>query len=103
MKALIPALLALTAIALPAHAESPSRQVRYGDLDLASNDGQAALDTRLRSAVRGVCAGTGTEDLRTTMARRKCRREASERAAHDAEIAVAGYGARAGRRLASGR
>lgn len=53
-------LVAAAAPAAPASAETASvvrtEQVRYGDLDLASADGRATLDHRIRAASRRVCA-----------------------------------------------
>lgn len=69
------AALALTAAAVPAHAESaPSISIRFGDLDLSSAAGQARLDGRINSAVNRACL-TGSRDLAATGAERSCRAE----------------------------
>lgn len=57
-KSHILALAAAAVIAAPAHAatsESKSVEVRYSDLNLASEEGQNVLEQRLDRAAREVC------------------------------------------------
>ena len=54
--AILAAVLAATAFATPAVAESPDRiNVRYADLDLSTPEGQAKLERRIEKAVRTAC------------------------------------------------
>jgi len=76
IRTLIPiVLIASLAAANPAQAESGSRTVSYGDLDLTSSAGQAALDRRLASAVREVCGRPYPLDLQSVDQVSRCRRE----------------------------
>lgn len=54
--------------AAPAHASTQDivekkRIVRHGDLNLASQDGRAVLDQRIRRAAKQVCAQTGVQSI----------------------------------------
>ena len=64
------ALAALVSIPSAAHAgpETPTEQVPYGDLNLASHDGIKTLDRRLDRAVKRVC---GFYDSRSLGARKE--------------------------------
>jgi UrcA family protein len=76
IRTLIPiVLIASLAAANPAQAESGSRTVSYGDLDLTSPAGQAALDRRLASAVREVCGRPYPLDLQSVDQVSRCRRD----------------------------
>jgi len=67
-------LAALTAaIAAPAAAEELSVTVGYGDLDLATPAGKAALDKRIEVAVDKVCSPAQRRDLRGWMAAEECK------------------------------
>lgn len=53
--------------------EAASAQVRFGDLNLATAKGQAALDARLRQAARSVCGiSYGAHPLSEDGSNRKC-------------------------------
>ncbi|WP_226016069.1 UrcA family protein [Novosphingobium sp. FKTRR1] len=78
---LVAALIAPIALVAPAaHAAEPatgvevaSIEVRYGDLNLASAQGQDQLDARLRQAARKVCgASFGPMPLSEELNARKC-------------------------------
>ena len=94
-KLLTTAALLLTASIAPASAE-PSRKVGFSDLDLATAQGQARLDDRVRSAVRSICA----ESYVDVHQRNICRRQMSEAAQLKAGTAIARYQARAATRVA---
>jgi UrcA family protein len=53
--------------AAPAHASTQdsvkTRIVRHGDLNLASQDGRAVLDQRIRRAAKHVCSVTGVPSI----------------------------------------
>lgn len=73
-------LLGLSVAAQPAFAQE-TREVAYGDLDLASPKGHATLQSRLRAAARDVCAmGTGRVTLKEQMASQQCYRLAMKSA-----------------------
>lgn len=57
-----------------AHRETPA-SVRYADLDLATAQGVAAFDRRVRTAARAACAGEGP-DLVDLACMRRFRRDA---------------------------
>ncbi len=74
IRALIPiVLVASLAAANPAHAESGTRSVSFGDLDLASPTGQAILDRRIANAVRQVCGRPYPIDLQSRHDAERCR------------------------------
>ena len=75
------AAVAITATGFSASAQAQDRIVRtaavsYADLDLASEDGKATLEARLKGAVRKVCGGYNAKDLADTMDHRACMQEA---------------------------
>ena len=77
IRSLIPiVLIASLAAANPAHAESVSRTVSYGDLDLTSPAGQAIFDRRIGDAVRDLCGRAFPLDLQTQHDVRRCRSQA---------------------------
>jgi UrcA family protein len=52
--------------------------VKYGDLDLATSQGNAALYRRLRTAAVAVCGETDARDLRASADARACYAKAME-------------------------
>ena len=96
------AALANVAVALPAHAaepQAPTASVRYADLDLATPDGVARLDRRIRVAVSAVCGTADIRDLSRAALVRQCRDNAMTGAAP--QIASAIERARDGTQVAS--
>ena len=74
---LIPIALISTLVAVPAdasyRADSPPRAtVSYGDLNLGSKSGVAALDHRIARAVRQVCGGRFAQTLREQRNAEQC-------------------------------
>lgn len=58
---------------IPAMAETVSVPVRYGDLNLASPEGQRAFDRRIASATRAICGSADMErDLALKTRIKKC-------------------------------
>ena len=75
IRSLIPIVLVASAVvASPAEAQ-PSRMVSYGDLDLSSPAGQAALDRRIATAIRQVCGWAFPRDLQSTHEVQRCREQ----------------------------
>lgn len=60
------------ASAQPAEQQMPVERVRVADLNLASSEGRARLDERLRAAANRVCEVGGSQDLWTFRFSRKC-------------------------------
>ncbi len=83
------ALIAAVAAAGPALAETASRSVKIGDLDLASTEGRAALDQRLDRAARKVCHVGDGRDLAQIAASARCYRAAIANARGAAVVQVA--------------
>ena len=75
----------------PASAQSEVRtqEVRFGDLDLTSAAGAAALDQRIARATRSVCGVTGARTLQEITQARRCQKVALSDAAPRAQFAVA--------------
>jgi UrcA family protein len=72
IRSLIPIILVATvAAANPAHAQT--QIISYADLDLTSPAGQAALDSRIQSAVRQVCGRAYPIDLQSQRDVARCR------------------------------
>lgn len=67
-------------ITVAGHARYPSVDVRTADLDLASEDGQRRLDTRLWRAARQVCTMTSLRDLAESRLTDRCRADTLARA-----------------------
>lgn len=94
MKTVLTIAPALLASATPALSQPATHSVavHYGDLDLASAGGRAALDSRLRQAVRTACGAPSPADLRGLNRAADCRadlnRSVSQR--RDAIYAAAG-------------
>lgn len=97
------ALLALAAIAAPAHAfvradanAAPQRVVDASDLDLSTADGRATFDRRIDVAVKMVCAEDESSGLAGRNAVRACRSHARETLVTQREaVIVAAAAARA--------
>ena len=47
--------LAVSGLALPAHASEPTRSIRYADLNLATEAGAATLERRISNAAISIC------------------------------------------------
>jgi UrcA family protein len=69
-------LYAVSAPAVQASEEVVTKSVKYSDLDLASEAGQATLDRRLSQAVNYVCGTAMIGDLNEVRQVSKCRKEA---------------------------
>ena len=70
-----------SAFAVPAFAQDtagavPSVQVRYHDLNLATTEGTAALDRRIKAAAERVCGAYDVRDLGVLARINACRRSA---------------------------
>jgi UrcA family protein len=74
-----------------AHAQSASRAVSYGDLNLSHPEGIERLDHRIAAAAKAVC-DNGDITLRARMAASKCRNEAITGAVEARAMAIAGSG-----------
>jgi UrcA family protein len=92
---LFAALAAATLVAAPASfaAETSPRSVTINaaDLNLASPQGVATLDSRIAHAVKLVCGPVDTQTPRMVIAYRECREAALTAAKPRAEAAVAAY------------
>ena len=80
---LIPIAFVATAASVPAFARQEadirSTTVSYGDLDLRSAAGQAALERRLQYAINNVCSDTDRRSLDAKVQSEACRNEAKAR------------------------
>lgn len=65
----------VAAVATPAAAQTDSVTIGYGDLNLASQAGRAALDRRIDGAARTVCGRASPLELKTIALGRTCRAE----------------------------
>ena len=94
--ALVAASIAAAAAAEPVVVEGrpPANMIRvgYADLNLATSDGQAALDARVRSAARQLCIDRGVIGVWHKMKSRKCLTEALADARPQIRQAVADFG-----------
>ncbi|WP_156679885.1 UrcA family protein [Sphingomonas profundi] len=84
----------LAAVAgIPAHAadlgDQRSVEIRHGDLDLTSAQGSAALQRRVRLAVRSVCGTADTRDLAAQQRMAACRAQANAAARPRVDLAIA--------------
>lgn len=83
--------LVFAALAGPAAAQTVSVDVDYGDLDLTSPQGQAALDKRIHAAAREICGAneqrTGTRIAMDTKTR-NCIAEVRAKAARQVAAAT---------------
>ena len=91
---------AIVAAALPAAATaqppSGSIAVRYSDLDLGTEAGRQSLESRIRGAVRRVCAHWDGPGLEERAELRRCLNEASTLGLTQARLVIARAG---GKRL----
>lgn len=95
-------LIALAALAAPVAAETVIVRVGYGDVDVATAEGRAALEARIEARLKKACANEGAAryTLGRTVVDQACLTEA--RAAAKAEIErVAALETRAGRSVAA--
>jgi len=83
------AALALGAPASAQMMEKASHEVRYGDLDLASDAGVAQLHRRIKFAARSVCGQADIRDISGSQAAAACRRAALAEAGPRIELAIA--------------
>ncbi len=94
MKTILTIAAALLASATPALSQGSTHSVavHYGDLDLASAEGRATLDSRLRQAVRTACGDPSPADLRGQNRAADCRADLTRGLAErlDAVYAAAG-------------
>jgi UrcA family protein len=81
-------------------ADGMSRSVHFGDLDLSTDAGAAALHSRIEHAVRAVCGGDADQrDLTQLRVVDACRQVALASAEPQVQLALAN--ARNGRQLAA--
>jgi len=93
------ALVSAPAFAAPA-ADGMSRTVRFGDLDLSTDAGAAALHSRIEYAATAVCGGGADQrDLTQVRVVNACREVAMASAEPQVQLALAN--ARNGRQLAA--
>jgi UrcA family protein len=71
------------AASLADDAAVPALKVRYGDLNLATEQGSLALYARIQAAAQQVCAPDDIRDLQAVAAARSCRQQAIAQAVHD--------------------
>ena len=90
---------AAVATATPAMADVKTKLVDYEDLDLSSPKGQARLQTRIRYAVKKVCASPRAFTLAEKQDLNRCEVEAMAAAMPEAERTIARY--KDAKRLAS--
>jgi UrcA family protein len=97
--ALAAALASAPALAAPAP-DGMSMTVRFGDLDLSTDAGAAALHSRIRYAASAVCGGdVDQRDLGRVSIVNACRKVAMASAEPQMQMALAD--ARSGRQLAA--
>lgn len=85
-------LLATVLVAAPltaTKAQVPTQAVGYSDLNLASPSGQAALEARIASAARAVCAPEDYRDLQQLSTAAACEKSALAKADAAVRTAVA--------------
>jgi len=95
-------LIALTAVAAPVAAETVTVRIAYGDVDVTSTEGRAALEARIDSKVREACTAEAASRFvfGRSVVDRKCIAEARVAALAEVER-VAAAEARAGRAVAA--
>lgn len=89
-------------VAVPASAgtyEPFASEVRYGDLNLTTDEGVAQLQRRIGNAARKECGYADARDINASQAVAACRRAAISATAPKVELAVAS--ARSGQKLAA--
>jgi UrcA family protein len=86
-------MLAASALAIssPAMAERKTKEVRYEDLDLSTAKGQERLMTRIKQAVKQVCASPQPITLKERVDQASCKKDAIAHASPKAERAIAAY------------
>lgn len=75
--------------ALAGGAEKVSAEVRYGDLNLASAQGAATLQRRIKLAAEKVCGRPDARDIKASQAAAACRADAMAAARPGVELAIA--------------
>ena len=80
--------------------DAPSLAVRYNDLDLASEPGQATLATRVQVAIREVCRPATKWDRSALHRSNQCRQQLAEQTLPEIRRAIARSQARSTDRLA---
>lgn len=85
--------LAVSALAIstPAMADVTHKDVRYSDLDLSSTLGQQRFKSRVKLAVKQVCAHPTPATLAQRADQDKCEKESMARAMPKADLAIAAY------------
>lgn len=71
--------------------EAVSKTISYADLDLSAKEGQARLETRIKSAIRQVCGEANPRDLSNIAIIQQCRMSAMNTARRDMKVAIANY------------
>lgn len=101
MRFILP-LIALAAVAAPAAAETVTVRIAYGDVDVTSAEGRAALETRINAQLRKACTteAAGRFAFGRTVVDSKCVAEARTVALAEVER-VAAAEARNGRAFAA--
>jgi UrcA family protein len=74
-----------------ANTDNVSKRVSYADLNLASEEGVATLNARIRWAARSICDTRQSGILREVLAERACMREAMAGVSPKVELAVARF------------
>jgi UrcA family protein len=87
------------AVSTPAMAGWKHKEVQFADLDLSTVSGQRRLETRVRMAVKQVCASPRAYSLAERADQSKCETQALNSAMPKAERRIAAYIEK--RRLAS--
>lgn len=87
------ALLAASALAIssPAMAGLATKKVHYADLDLATPTGQNQLMSRIKKAVKQVCASPRAMTPKDLMDRNLCEKQSMARSKPVAEQTIAAY------------
>ena len=78
-------------VAAPAMANAKTQEVSHADLDLASAEGRARLDTRIRQAVKQVCGTPRVTTLAERQDQQNCEAAAYLKVAPSRERVVAAY------------
>jgi UrcA family protein len=101
MRLILP-LIALATVAAPVAAETVTVRIAYGDVDVTSAEGRAALEARIDAKLRQACttAAAGRFAAGRTVVDSKCVAEARTVALAEVER-VAAAEARAGRAVAA--
>lgn len=93
------AAIALSSSAVSAQDVEPvSKKVNYSDLDLSTQQGQKRFETRIKMAVKEVCASGNARTLKDIALMQSCRFQAMNGAKIEMKLAIARYN---GERLAA--